>query len=496
MNTSKNTRKKLSLYMLLLPFSGIIFLEMVVRINAIKKNYVLYSSVFVILMLALILITASHCRPFMAKTTKNNKTRTIRLNPLLLSVWTGMCVLMLISDLLVFKKYCFLSLILLILFTGFYIIWQRFDTKNKDVIFKAFLLSIEISFIAASIFCFLFRPVTQGIRYSGLSSNPNVYGLYIITVWACLISKLDNIMERKLSLKKSVVISIELGVAAMFMYMTGARTSFFTIGLITIVWFALRLVFSRKSGIPVLRYAVSAIIVATVAFFASMLLLTNLPDIINRPVVFERDRQFTAIDSRTKVCLAASEASKTYNGNTDVTTNALESDIEKSMSTMDDEPSAIKRLINSITNGEGLDSILNGRWSIYKSYIKKLNFKGHHLYGKKVNGSYVVHAHNNVIQIAYSYGILSAVLYILLCVLTFIYSIAYYVKFHAKRESAAFPMLLITSFLISTLTEFTFIPMQSLLAFAYLMCVGKLMITFTPSKKPKTTKKLKTSKKA
>ena len=93
-------------------------------------------------------------------------------------------------------------------------------------------------------------------------------------------------------------------------------------------------------------------------------------------------------------------------------------------------------------------------------------------------------------------GSVSAVLYILLCVLTFIYSIAYYVKFHTKRESAAFPMLLITSFLISTLTEFTFIPMQSLLAFAYLMCVGKLMITFTPSKKPKTTKKLKTSKKA
>ena len=107
MNTSKNTSKKLSLYMLLLPFLGIIFLEMVVRINAIKKNYVLYSSVFVILMLVLILITASHCRPFMAKTTKNNKTRTIRLNPLLLSVWAVMCVLMLISDLLVFKKYCF-----------------------------------------------------------------------------------------------------------------------------------------------------------------------------------------------------------------------------------------------------------------------------------------------------------------------------------------------------------------------------------------------------
>lgn len=103
--------------------------------------------------------------------------------------------------------------------------------------------------------------------------------------------------------------------------------------------------------------------------------------------------------------------------------------------------------------------------------------KGNQKYGKKVNGTFVVNAHNNIIQVGYNYGIPAMILYIILNALSLIYSIRYYVLYHDRLRCAAFPMLITLGFLITSLTECLLLPMQSLLAFAYYLSVGEIMNT-------------------
>lgn len=125
------------------------------------------------------------------------------------------------------KKYCFLSLILLILFTGIFIIFQFYRRDARDKLFSVFIASVEIAFIFATIFCILFRPYTTGVRYSGLSANPNVYGMFLITVWVCFITRLDYNIANQKSIIKCLGIYAGIGCSLFFLYMTGARTSIY-----------------------------------------------------------------------------------------------------------------------------------------------------------------------------------------------------------------------------------------------------------------------------
>lgn len=447
---------------LLLPIWGIMLLQLAVRVNAIKENYVEYSVIFTLLMLVLIFVFYFIPSGYRAR-------RRISFNFILFTLWTVMCLFMLYSDLAVKKKYCYFSLILLILFTGFFTILQQYDSKKREKIFSIFLLTVETGFLAASAICFLFRPYTSGIRYSGLSANPNVYGIFLITVWTCLITRLDYCIGRSMKIAHCVIIGAELGMASMFLYLTAARTSFLTIALITVIWFIFRAVYTRRGNKPLLKYILSISAAAAVSFAISLLLLSTVPNLINKPIVFERDRLFTAEYSNTGICYASSA---------DTDTDAGQTDIDVS-----EEPSPISRLFSVFGEGTTLDNILNGRISIYIDYMNNINFKGHEKYGKKVNGSYVVNAHNNALQIAYTYGIGAAAVYVLLCLFALIYSVHYYIRYHDKKKNAVFPMLIIISFIISSMTECLLLPMQSLLAFSFFICLGELMVTYAPGRK-------------
>lgn len=456
-----------SMLLLLIPFWGIMLLELAVRVIAIKNDYVLYSVLFTILMLFLISMS------YMIQNSSNKK-RKISFNPILMTLWLALCFLMLYSDIIIPKIFCNLSLTFLILFTGLFLVWQQFDTINRAKILDIFLLAIEIGFIVFSLICMMFRPYTHGLRYCGLVTNPNVCGIYIIIIWACLLSRLDYCIEKQVTIIRPALIGIEIGTATTFLYLSAARTAFLTIGFISLVWFIFRTLFTRRSGKKLLKYISTIFGCVIVAFFISHILLLKLPAAINHPITFERDREFTAELSSPKVCYAAEPA--TDSG----IINNLETDINTVITDTENEPSPISRLLDVFNGNISLDSLLNGRLEIYKKYIKALDFFGHKKYSKKVNGTTVVNAHNNVIQFAYSYGIGSAIAYFLLCIFTLIYSIHYYIRFRSRKRTAAFPMLIIIAFLVCTLTECIILPMQSLLAFCFYVCLGELMITYAP----------------
>ena len=452
--------------LIILIILGIITLQIIVKINAVKNNYFIYTSIFTILMLLLISVLSIFPR-------KNNIHRKLSFNIPFLSVWILMCLCMLYSDIVVFKKYWFLSLILLVLFTTLFCVSQQYTKEERDNLWNCLIYSVRIIFIFSVIFCFLFRPYTSGVRYMGLSTNPNVYARFIITVWICLISRFDYIIYTKGNIKNCMFIYAEAGCALFFLYMTGARTSFAAIAFITAIWFFFRLFFARKSGQVFIKYILAAIPVMAISFFVSYGLLATVPHLINHPITFERDEEYLAEYSNDSICLAAGS---------DTTANPkaideIEQDIESAIDNVNNEPSLLKRIIMTFRDGESLDNILNGRITIYKSYIKQLDMKGHRKYGKKVNDYRAPHAHNNILQMGYSYGIPAMIFYIILNIFSIILSLRYYIRYHDKRRNSVLPLLITFGFTIASLTECMLIPIQSLLAFSYYLCIGELINT-------------------
>ena len=448
---------------LMISFLGIIVLQLVVRVNGISDDYLLYTFIFIILSILLLFALQAY-------TVTKGKRKKLSFCIPFFAVWFLMCLCMLYSDIIVPKRYPYLSLVLLCIFTGVYILFLFMTRENRNKILNILINSIIIAFIVGTVVCFLFRPYKIGMRYLGLSTNPNVYGMFLISVSVCLFTKLDNMIENQAGILKCIGVYIGIGSSFLFLYVTGARTSFMAIFAILFVWFFMRLVLSRKSKQAFLKYFLFAVPVVVISFAVSFGILVSIPNLINKPIVFERDREFLADNDLTSVCYA-SEASP------ETAIDEIKNDVENAIENADNEPSLFKRISMIFSDGASLDTILNGRISIYKNFSSKIDMLGHAKYGKKVNGSFVVHAHNNAIQMGYSYGIPAMILYIMLCVFALIYSIRYYLLYHKKYSCASFPMLVVGAFLITSLTESILLPWQSLLAFAFYFILGEIMNT-------------------
>ncbi len=449
--------------LLITSFLAITVLQLVVRVKGISDDYILYTFIFLILSIFMLFALQAY-------TVKKNKRQRFSLCIPFFVTWIVMCLFMLYSDIIVPKRYPYLSLVLLCIFTAVYIIFQFMTGEKRNQIINALITAIIIAFIIASVLCFLFRPFKVGIRYLGLSANPNVYGMFLITVSACFFAKLDYMIQKQANILKCIGIYIGMGTAFFFLYMTGARTSFIAIFAVFIVWFFMRLVLSRKSGQSFIKYFLIAVPVIVISFFVSYGMLATIPNLINKPIVFERDRDFLSNNDMSKICYASEATPETA-------IDEIKNDVESAIENADKEPSLFKRISMIFSEGANLDTILNGRISIYKDFSSNIDMKGHYKYGKKVNGLFVVNAHNNIIQMGYSYGLFAMIFYILLCVFSLVYSIRYYIIYYKKYSCAVFPMLITGAFLITSLTECIILPWQSLLAFVFYFCLGEIMNT-------------------
>jgi hypothetical protein len=124
-----------------------------------------------------------------------------------------------------------------------------------------------------------------------------------------------------------------------------------------------------------------------------------------------------------------------------------------------------RRVQDSLDNYPGYNSqgeteetrdYTSGRIDIFERYIAELNITGHKQgYIEMPNGiSY--HAHNNYIQVAYDFGTFTGALFIVVGFITFVRSIAYYLKNSGKSAYAAFPLLAIVAFAVLGITEVAF----------------------------------------
>lgn len=388
--------------------------------------------------------------------------------------WFGMCIAFTISDVLVPKKMCGLGLILALVFTGVFFVWQ--NHTRKDLLWKCFKDAVKLAFWLMAAISFLFRPYHEGVRYAGIFTNPNTFALYLFIIIAVFLSDLDWIVETGRSWYKNLVTYLGLGVCSFYLEMTQARTSIIAIASMLILWIMLRLYLSRKNH--VWRSFLSNFLLASVACVALYPIcataLKTIPNMIGHPIEFAGESHFgNEIQDPKKDPGEVVVPEYEHVENTE--TKKEETIIPKN---------AWERIWYNIKYSKGLNAITNGRIDIYLAYLDKMNYKGHRTTSMVVDGEKKNHSHNNWIQFGYTYGVLSMFFYAVITILGVGFSLKFYLQQRRKNATYAFLIPAIcVGFVVATLTECLFLPFEVFPAFAYWFAFGDLFVKKVPKNK-------------
>lgn len=384
--------------------------------------------------------------------------------------WFGMCIVFTISDLFVPKKMCGLGIILALVFTGVFFVWQ--NHTRKDLLWKCFKDAVKYCFWLMAIVSFLFRPMYEGGRYSGIFTNPNTFALYLYIIFAVFMADLDWVTETGKSWIKCMGTYVSIGLIMFYLAISQARTSMLAIAVIIVMWIVFRFIICKKNHAwkNWLKHLVAVIAVSAIAYPVFSTALEYVPKIINRPIVFEDTPLY-------------------YEGNVDVSEEVIAEHegmelVEVNGKTEIVPQNVVERFWYILKHTKGLNALTNGRIDIYKGYASRLNYIGHKRVSLKINGEKRNHAHNNWLQFGYTYGIFGMFFYGIITVLAFAFSIKFYWLHRRKNATYAFmvPAICI-GFLVATLTECLFLPFEVFPAFAFWFVFGDLFVKKVPKNK-------------
>lgn len=361
------------------------------------------------------------------------------------------------------------------MFGMFYV--TRFTREKLEQLFEAMVDATIVAFFVIQIYAYGFRPYDV-IRYLGAYPNSNVASLHYLVVYTMLLCKL-HYLEKK-NAKKGWRIFFFLGAAGLldFMFLTMGRTSWVTAIVITCFYgiFVIWKNWKKKFSGVIARGA--ALVAAFVVLFPVVFgTVRFLPVVLHHPVWYggeysiEKVHSFDPADSPKYIEMdefleavfgrivgtfykgdEAGEASVAGNSTDNVVTveagtaegkaGAGSADNTVAENTEDgenaDRENAEPDNVNSAVavdasqtsyeviekiGSEGMDEALNIRLSIYAAYLRNLNWFGH----PDAEGHYQFadidyfswHAQNVWLQMAFSYGIPSGILFLILTVLLF-----------------------------------------------------------------------------
>lgn len=388
--------------------------------------------------------------------------------------WFGMCIAFTISDVLVPKKMCGLGLILALVFTGVFFVWQ--NHTRKDLLWKCFKDAVKLSFWLMVFISFLFRPEYEGVRYVGIFTNPNTFALYLFIIIAVFLSDLDWIVETGRSWKKNISTYLGVAICVFYLEKSQARTSIVAIASIVLMWVVLRIYLSVKNHVwrSFLSNLILTSLMCLVLYPVCTYALKTIPKLVGHPIEFAGESHFgNEIQDPQRDPGEVVVPEYEHVENTE--TKKKETIVPKN---------AWERIWYNIKYSKGLNAITNGRIDIYLAYLDKMNYKGHRTTSMVVDGEKKNHSHNNWIQFGYTYGILSMFFYAVITVLGVGFSLKFYLCHRRKNATYAFLIPAIcVGFVVATLTECLFLPFEVFPAFAYWFAFGDLFVKKVPKNK-------------
>lgn len=349
---------------------------------------------------------------------------------------------------------------------------------------KNFSNGIFVNFLLVVVFCLAHRPHHYWMlyRYGGIFHTVACTGMYLAVVFGTAIAKLYGKLKTRKNmfcfcLPEYFVVACVFG----FILLTMSRTAFLTTAVTIIAVVALTAAAYHKNVKRILKELGVLAAVCVVSFPMTYTAVRMVPAVVNDPVrydiefqdrafmIYEGDpvdsdkymtvrRFFSALFGRFQIPEQASGREKeagelcwweggalAYMGDDLAGLDLRQFSQEGGM---EDDP-----------DNDPEADISNGRFDIFRAYIKAIRFKGHPGMGPEdENGDEYAHAHNSYLQVAYNFGLIAGILFLLLCAMTLWRSIRFALDYGKQYSIVFVPFALVVVFGFISLTEWAYHP--------------------------------------
>lgn len=321
--------------------------------------------------------------------------------------WFWMIACMVISFLLIPKR-ADMGMIYLLIFGFLFFAWGNME-KPQEMI-NDLCSAIKWEFWLNMAYSCLFFPEQAGYVYQGIYRNPNIFAIYILVACSVFLTEMVDGKEEKL-LKKGIS-ALGLGISFCMIWKSQCRSVMSGAGLAVIisVYTLLRRKSLRKKSICLLRGMVLMVII-TAGLFLGHAGINAFPQQQDSMNVLDNSSRKKDGD----ILTLYAEAAQLPNN----------------------------KLIQKIFTSRSLDDFTSGRIGFWKAYLRQMNLIGHE-FRAVINGKRYL-PHNGFLFIAYQYGVLSAIPYLLYLFYYMLYGYRYFMSNREKEKYAGFPFLLIVS---------------------------------------------------
>ena len=363
----------------------------------------------IVYMVILLLITILTIRPKLKKQNWNNA-----LAWSWLALWGMAC----ISDFLVPKNYRYLGYIMVLVVGFFFFVWNNMENPHELV--QDFVRAIHIFFGFIIIFCFLFRPKTEGIRYAGISTNPSVFALYLGSIWAVVLGEVENGLRERKPVIKMLPHIIEGCLVAAFCWESQSAGPILCMLAVAFVWFLRAICYTKKTRTQrkAMLSVLSFFLLLIPAYMAMDWGIGHIPQALGHSVILGEEQPLASEDWGMVAHAAGLK-----------------------------EKFAETRLGQKFASAT-LSGVLGSRDYYYRQYLRYMNLFGHEK-GPQLWGRRRL-PHNAFLGIAYRYGVFAVVPYILMLGTVLVRTFRYGNK---KVEYAGMPFLICLISILMSMTD-------------------------------------------
>lgn len=344
------------------------------------------------------------------------------------------------------------------------------SNAQKSRLLKNFANGIILSFALAVVYCLHHRPYHYWIyyRYNMMFHTVASTGMYLSTVFAACIGKIYSKWNgRNFSFSKCWKELFLLAAVVCFMLFTMSRTAMLTMA-VTVVLVAVLTGYHYKKSIRIICKEAAAMVLAVLCTFPMMFSAVRMvPAIAGEPVRYDlehQDKSYMIYESDSIDSDKYMDINRFFNlffyrlditQVRDIRTYTVKDNV---LAYIGHErlPIKVENTEEKYVLEQGSEDISNGRFEIFMAYLKNLNWRGHEkMTTEEIDSG---HAHNSYIQVAYDFGIIAGVVFLVLCAYTLIQSVLLFKKQGNKYGIFIVPFALIVNFGFMSVTEWAFHP--------------------------------------
>lgn len=351
--------------------------------------------------------------------------------------------------------------------------------------FRNFGNGILLSFALVTVFCLAHRPHHYWMlyRYGGIFHTVACTGMYLAVVFGVALAKLYGKLKNKKNILWSCYMEYFLTACTVgFILLTMSRTAFLTASVMVLMVVALTAAAHHKAPGRILKELGVLAAVCLVSFPMVYTTVRMVPAVVNDPVRYEiefQDRSFMIyegdpIDSDKYMTVrrffstlfgrfqttsgGSGEADAGGDGGLDLRESGELAYVGDSLAGLD-----VRYFSMDSDDGddseEDDDDISNGRFTIFRDYLKAIGFAGHPKMGPlDKKGNEYAHAHNSYLQVAYNFGLTAGIVFLILCAMTLWRSVRFFLNYGSKYSVALVPFAQIVAFGFISLTEWAYHP--------------------------------------